>query len=69
MARPERKTVDYFPHYISDGKKMFYIQQKYRNDGYATWFKVLESLALTDNHYLDLNTEMDLMFLSAKCMV
>jgi len=69
MARPERKTVDYFPHYISDGKKMFYIQQKYGNDGYATWFKILESLASTENHFLNLNSEMDIMFLSAKCMI
>lgn len=69
MARPERKTVDYFPHYISDGKKMFFIEQKYGNDGYATWFKILESLASTDNHFLNLNNKMDLMFLSAKCRV
>lgn len=69
MARPERKTVDYFPHYISDGKKMFYIQQKYGNNGYATWFKILESLASTDNHYLNLNSEMDVLFLSAKCLI
>lgn len=69
MARPERKTVDYFPHYISDGKKMFYIEQKYGNDGYATWFKILESLASTDDHFLNLNNKMDLLFLSAKCRV
>lgn len=69
MARPERKTVDYFPHYISDGKKMYYIQQKYGNDGYATWFKILESLAVTENHFLNLNSEMDIMFLSAKCLI
>jgi len=69
MARPERKTVDYFPHYISDGKKMFYIEQKYGNDGYATWFKILESLASTDNHFLNLSNKMDLLFLSAKCRV
>lgn len=69
MARPERKTVDYFPHYISDGKKMFFIEQKYGNDGYATWFKILESLASTDNHFLNLNNKMDLLFLSAKCRV
>lgn len=69
MARPERKTVDYFPHYISDGKKMFFIEQKYGNDGYSTWFKILESLASTDNHFLNLNNKMDLMFLSAKCRV
>lgn len=69
MARPERKTVDYFPHYISDGKKMFYIEQKYGNDGYASWFKILESLASTDDHFLNLNNQMELLFLSAKCRV
>ena len=69
MARPGRKTVDYFPHYISDGKKMFYIEQKYGNDGYASWFKILESLASTDDHFINLNNQMDLLFLSAKCRV
>lgn len=69
MARPERKTVDYFPHYISDGKKMFYIEHKYGNDGYSTWFKILESLASTDDHFLNLNDQMDVLFLSAKCRV
>jgi hypothetical protein len=69
MARPERKTVDYFPHYISDGKKMFFIEQKYGNDGYAVWFKILESLASTDDHFLNLNNQMDLLFLSAKCRI
>ena len=69
MARPERKTVDYFPHYISDGKKMFSIEHRHGNDGYATWFKVLESLASTDNHFLNLNDSTDLMYLSAKCKV
>lgn len=69
MARPERKTVDYFPHFISDGKKMFFIESKYGNDGYAVWFKLLESLASTDDHFLDLSNPMDLMFMSAKCRV
>lgn len=69
MARPERRTVDYFPHFISGGKKMFYIEQKYGNDGYAAWFKILESLASTDDHFLNLNNQMDLLFLSAKCRV
>lgn len=69
MARPERNTVDYFPHYISDGKKMFFIEHKYGNDGYSTWFKILESLAITEHHYLDLKNESDIMFLSAKCRI
>lgn len=69
MARPIKKTVEYFPHYIGDGKKIFYIEQKYGNDGYAIWFKILETLAATDDHYINLNAEMDILFLSAKCRV
>jgi hypothetical protein len=68
-GRNATNTVEYFPHYISDGKKMFYVEQKYGNDGYAVWFKLLESLASTEYHYLDLQNESDLMYLSAKCRV
>jgi len=69
MARPERNTVDYFPHYISDGKKMFTIEKKYGNDGYACWFKLLEALAKTNNHWLNLNDDSELMYLASKCNV
>lgn len=69
MARPQRNNVDYFPHYISDGKKMFIIESKFGNDGYAVWFKILETLAKTDDHWIDLQDESNLMFLSAKCRV
>lgn len=69
MARPERNTVDYFPHIIGDGKKIFYIESKYKNDGYATWFKILEQLALTEYHYLDLNNEETVMYLAARCFI
>jgi hypothetical protein len=69
MARPERRNVDYFPHYLSEGKKMYLIEHKYGNDGYAVWFKVLETLATTDDHWLNLNDETNVMFMSAKCRV
>jgi hypothetical protein len=69
MARPQRNNVDYFPHYISDGKKMFVIESKFGNDGYAVWFKVLETLAKTDNHFINCNDESNLMYLAAKCNV
>jgi len=69
MARPERNTVDYFPHIIGDGKKMFFIQHKHGNDGYATWFKILEKLASTEFHFLNLNSEQEILFLSAFCLV
>ena len=69
MARPKRNNVDYFPHYISDGKKMFVIESKFGNDGYAVWFKILETLAKTDNHFINCNDESNLMYLAAKCKV
>lgn len=69
MARPPRTTVDYFPHFIGDGRKSFFIEQKYGNDGYATWFKILETLAKTEHHYLNLNDDAEIMFLAARCMV
>lgn len=69
MARPKRYNVDYFPHYISDGKKMFVIESKFGNDGYAVWFKILETLAKTDNHFINCNDESNLMYLAAKCKI
>lgn len=69
MARPQRNTVEYFPHPVTHGKKMSYLEKKYKNDGYATWFKILEELGNTDFHYLDLSDDVQLMFLSDRCLV
>ena len=51
MARPPKKTIDYFPHIIKKGKTMTILENKYGNDGYAFWFKLLEILGSTDGHY------------------
>ena len=69
MARPERNTVDYFPFYCDEGEKMFYIEQTYGNDGFATFIKILRELSKKDYHYLNLQDEPSKMFLSAKCKV
>lgn len=69
MARPERNTVDYFPHILGEGKKMYFIEHKYGNNGYATWYKILEKLGATEYHYLNLAREDEVMFLAAKCKV
>ncbi len=55
MARPKKSTVEYFPHYVHHHKTMFTIEAKFGNDGYAFWFKLLELLGASDNHYLDCN--------------
>lgn len=69
MARPERNNVDYFPFICEDGNKMFYIEETYGNDGFATFVKLLRELARTNYHYLDLSKPSMMMFLSAKCKV
>lgn len=69
MARPKRNNVDYFPMYCEEGKKMFYLEETYGNDGFAVFIKILRELAKTDYHYLDLSKNTTLMFLSAKCKV
>jgi hypothetical protein len=69
MARPERNNVDYFPFYCEEGKKMYYLEETYGNDGFAVFVKILRELAKTDYHYLDLSKNTTMMFLSAKCKV
>jgi len=66
MARPRKQTVDYFPHYCQHKKTMFILEQRYGNDGYAFWFKLLELLGSTEEHYLDLNDATTWEFLQAK---
>ncbi len=66
MARPKKDTVDYFPHYCTHKTTMFIIEQRYGNEGYAFWFKLLEILGATEGHYLDCNDRMKWEFLQAK---
>lgn len=69
MARPERNNVDYFPFYCEEGKKMYYIEETYGNDGFAVFIKLLRELAKAEYHYLDLSKKTTIMFLAAKCKV
>ena len=69
MARRKRNDIDYFPHSVSHGKKMFYLRDKYGNDGYAVWFMLLEHLGRANYHYLDLSDEIEIMYLSSEFKV
>lgn len=66
MARPKKQTVDYFPHQCNHGKTIFILEQKYGNDGYAFWFKLLEMLGNSKGHYIQLENVADWEFLQAK---
>ena len=65
MARPKKQTVDYFPHVCKHGKTLFILEQKYGNDGYAFWFKLLEMLGSTDGHCIDLSDDNEWEYLLA----
>lgn len=69
MARKERNDVDYFPHKVNHGRKMFYLRSKYKNDGYTVWFMLLEHLGQSEYHYLDLSDNIQMMYLSSDFMV
>ena len=65
MARPRKQTVDYFPHQCNHKKTMFILEQRYGNDGYAFWFKLLETLGNNEGHFIDLRNEVDWQFLAS----
>lgn len=69
MARPQRNNVDYFPFICKEGKAMYYIEQKYKNDGYATWVKILRHLAVTNYHHINLSDHAEMMYLASKCSI
>ena len=69
MARPERNNVDYFPFDCKEGKKMYYIEETYGNDGFATFVKLLRELANADHHFLNLQEQTTTMYLAAKCKI
>ena len=69
MARPTKRTVDYFPHIIKQGKTMTILENKFGNDGYSFWFKLLEILGSTDGHFYEYRNITDIEFLLAKTNV
>lgn len=60
MSRPQKATVDYFPHDTHQGGKTIPILEgRYGNDGYTAWFKLLEVLGKSENHFFDCREEIE----------
>ncbi len=55
MARPNKQTIDYFPHQVGNGKTKLILQNEFGNDGYAFWFQLLELLCVSDGQVYDYN--------------
>jgi hypothetical protein len=71
MARPIKLTVDYFSHDAgaSGGKTITILENHYGHEGYAVWFKLLESLSTTKNHVLDIRNQEEKEYLAGKMKV
>lgn len=66
MGRPNKQTVDYFPHFVGGSRKtIFLLEDGFGNDGYAFWFKLLELLCSNDGHYYDISAATDRKYLCA----
>lgn len=66
MGRDKKRTVDYFPHECNHGRTMDILEDRFGNDGYAFWFKLLEILGDTDGHYFDYSHDENRMWFASK---
>ena len=69
MPRPKKAVVDYFPHFVNHKRTIFTIESKFGNNGYAFWFKVLELLGSTEQHFIDCRDVEEWEFILAKTLV
>jgi hypothetical protein len=69
MPKQAKFTVEYFSHDCNYRMTVFTLEQKYKNDGYALWFKLLETLGAARGHYLDFNKDVTLNFLASKAHI
>ena len=69
MSRSQKQTADYFPHEVMHKRTLFVLESKYKNDGYAFWFKLLEILCETEGHCYDCNPPENWEYLLAKTLV
>lgn len=71
MGRKPKKGVDYFSHDCDASTKptLFTLQERFGNDGYAFWFKLLEFLGQRENLSFDCNVKAEWLFFVAKSKV
>ena len=70
MGRPQKQTASYFKHFTdSGGRTRFILESRWGNDGYAFWFKLLETLAAKDGHYINLSSETEYEYFASKMRI
>lgn len=69
MGRPRSDSVEYFPMYTAPSKTLQILEDKYGNDGFAFFYKLLRVLSGEQGHFYDARNPVDFEFLSRKCGV
>lgn len=57
MGRQPKVGAEFFPHQVKHGGTLFALERRWRNDGYAFWFKLLEALAAAPDHTIVVDEE------------
>ncbi len=65
-GRPEKYTVDYFQHDCLPKGTLKILEDNWKNDGYSFWYKLLETLGISEGHFLNLNEKGKMILLSSK---
>ena len=60
MPREASQKAEYFPHFVGGGKTIRALDRRYGNEGYAFWYKLLETLCDTEGHCLDLSDDIEM---------
>lgn len=62
MARPTKDTVEWIPHFVTHGKTLPILESRYGNDGYAVWFKLLETLGKSHGQTCNFSEDVEWQF-------
>ena len=66
MARPDKRTVDYFPFYVKDGRTLFILESKYGCKGTGFFTNLLRFLCETPDHHYRITNQSDKLYFFSK---
>lgn len=66
MAAPAKKTVDYFPFNVKDGKTLFILESKYQCKGTGFFTNMMRFLCLQPDHHYRIADEADSIWFFSK---
>tara|TARA_Y100000590_G_scaffold457820_1_gene611265 strand:+ start:729 stop:1184 length:456 start_codon:yes stop_codon:yes gene_type:complete len=70
MARPQKNTVDYFPHDCIKSRELSLLESKFGTDlGYRFYYQMLELLGRTPDHTLPYVSEIDRLYVSNQLQI